>query len=55
MLLTNVANVPQPVVDQPKVMVLAGSLDAATAVVAANDDVFDLQHGHSEFKQLKSV
>ena len=40
----DIANVPKPVVDQAVVLSIEGGLDAAAAVVAADNDVFHLQH-----------
>ncbi len=43
-LVPQIANVQQPVVDQPQLRVFHRRLYAAATQVAADDDVFDLQH-----------
>src|SRR5690606_16428713 len=42
-LLPNITNVPQPVVDQAEMVIVLRGLHPATTVVAAHDDVLDLQ------------
>jgi hypothetical protein len=53
--LADVADVSQPVVNQAEVMIFAGRLHPAAPVVAANDDVFYLQHCDGEFDNAETV
>jgi len=46
---------PQPVVDETMVPVFHCRLDATTTVVAANDDVLDLEYFHRELDYRKAI
>src|SRR4051812_8021499 len=51
----HVLNVAQPVVDEAKAIVTQRGTDATAAVVAADDDMLDLQHLDSELQNRKTV
>lgn len=51
----DVADVPQPVVDKAKAVAFHGCLDAAAAVMAADNDVLDLEKVDCVFKDGEAV
>ena len=54
-LVTHILHVAQPVVDEPELLPLEGGAHAAAAVVAADDDVLDLQQFHRELHHRQAV
>ena len=55
MLLSDISDVAQPVVDQPKVVILAGRLHTAAAVMTAHDYVFDVKNFNRELDDAKAI
>ena len=54
-LLVHVLHVAQPVVGQPDAAVGHGRVDARAAIVAADDDVLDLEHVDGELQHRQTV
>src|SRR6476469_7884021 len=55
MALSNVLDVPKPIVDQPQPLVIEGGADAAAAVVPGDDHVSDLQDIDGELEHRQAV
>ena len=51
----NVLNVSKPVVDQPELPAAAGGVDATAAVMAADDDILDLENLDAKLKDRQAA
>ena len=54
-LLSYVADVSQPIVDQSEMVIVCGCFDATTAIVSAYDDVLYLEHLDSELDDTQAI